>query len=113
MDIALYIEVLKTTFMPYIKSIQGFRFYYNNPLFWVFFMALFLALEIGRSWSVEKAFLFCVSAAAVLLGATWLERSIAETFVKPGESFDPFIIRVFTFIAVSAVTIYFVMIDNS
>jgi hypothetical protein len=113
MDIAPYIEILKTTFIPYIKDIHGFHFYFNNPLFWVFVMVLYLILEIGRSWSPGKAFFFCVSIAIVLLGATWFERLIAATFAAPGENFDPLLIRVLSLIILLVAILYFVLIDNS
>jgi len=111
-DVVFYLEVLKTTFMPYIKDIQGFHFYYNNPLFWVFFMVLYLILEIGRSWSPGKAFFFCVIIAIVLLSTTWFEMFIASTFVKPGETFDPLIIRMLSLVMLSAIILYFLLIDN-
>lgn len=111
-DMLFYLEVLKTTFMPYIKDIHSFHFYYNNPLFWVFFMVLYLILEIGRSWSPGKAFFFCIIIAMVLLGTTWFEIYIANTFVKPGETFDPFIIRMLSLVMLSAVVLYFLLVDN-
>lgn len=111
MDMDLYIEVLKTTFLPYIKDIQGFHFYYNNPLLWVFFMVLYLILEIGRSWSPRKAFFFCVNIASILLGATWLEKPLIDMFTKG--VFNLFILKIFSLVMISIVVIYFVFVDNS
>lgn len=113
MDIVIVLYVLKTSFLPYIKSIQDFHFYYNNPLFWIFFMVLYILLKIGRSWSPGKAFLFCACIAGILLGAT---RLIAQPFTIPGYaaySFDPFVYKIASFILISIITIYFVFIDNS
>ena len=110
----LYYETLKTAFLPYIKSIQDFHFYYNNPLFWVGFMVLYLILEIGVDWCISKAFFFCAINASVLLFATWLEKPIMEMFTMQGYpgGFDPFILKVATIAVVSIVTMYFVFIDN-
>lgn len=110
---ALYTEVLKTSFLPYVKSIQGFHFYFNNPLFWAFFMILFLMLEIGWSWSQGKAFFFCLTIAMILLGTTWFEKFMMGAFVNLNGAFDPFLIKVLSLIVISAVIVYFVLIDNS
>ena len=115
MDAALYIGALKTAFLPYIKDIQNFNFYLHNPVFWVFFMVLFLMLEIGRSWNQGKAFLFCAIVAFTLLGSKWMEKPMIDLFTIPGHpaGFDPFILKIAALVAVSVVTIYFVFIDNS
>ena len=119
MDMDLYIEALKVSFLPYLKSIQGFHFYFDNPLFWVFFMALYLGLTIGWSWSGNKAFFYCAAIALILLDSTWFKNFMANSFVRPGEKigslaiFDPSMIKIMTLCAVSAATIYFVLIDNS
>ena len=114
MDAALCIEVLKTTSLPYIKDIQNFNFYFQNPVFWVFFMVLFLILEIARSWSPEKAFFFCTSIAFTLLGSKWIEKTMIDFFTIQGYSagFDPFILKIAAFVVISVITIYFVFVDN-
>nr|MBU1328801.1 hypothetical protein [Candidatus Omnitrophota bacterium] len=116
MDIVLYIGSLKTVFLPYIKSIQSFHFYYNNPLFWVFFMVLYLILWIGRSWNRGKAFFFCISIASILLATTWLEKPLIDMFTVHGYAvggFDPFILKVASLVMISIIVIYFVFVDNS
>jgi hypothetical protein len=116
MDMVLYIEVLKTTFLPYIKSIQSFHFYYTNPLFWVFFMVLYLILGIGRNWNQGKAFFFCISIASILLAATWLEKPLIDMFTVQGYAaggFDPFILKVASLVMISITIVYFVFVDNS
>ena len=113
MDMSVEIESLKTTFLPYIKNIQDFHFHYNNPLIWVFFMTVFLILVWFRGWSHRKAFSFCLTMSLILLGMTWMEKSIRGVFVRPDESFDPFIIRVVSLVVISAVALYFAFIDNS
>ncbi|MCX5693161.1 MAG: hypothetical protein NTX47_05730 [Candidatus Omnitrophica bacterium] len=113
MSIITMSEALKTAFLPYIKNIQDFHFYYNNPLLWAFFMVLYLLLEIGKGWSPGKAFFFCASIASILLGATQLA---AKTFTIQGYaaySIDPFILKVASLILISLVIVYFVLIDNS
>ena len=114
MDMSLYYEALKTAFLPYIKSIQDFHFYYSNPLFWAGFMVLYLILEIGLDWRISKAFFFCAINASVLLFATWFEKPIIEMFTIKGVpgGFDPFILRVATLTVVSIVTMYFILVDN-
>ena len=42
-----------------------------------------------------------------------MEKSIRGAFVAPGESFDPFIIRVVSFVAMLSAVLYFAFIDNS
>ncbi len=116
MDMALYIEVLKTIFLPYIKSIQSFHFYYTNPLFWVFFMVLYLILGIGRNWNQGKAFFFCISIASILLATTWLEKPLIDMFTVQGYAaggFDPFILKVASLVMISITIVYFVFVDNS
>lgn len=115
MDVALYIEVLKTAFLPYIKDIQNFNFYFQNPVFWVFFLVLFLMLEIGWSWSPGKAFSFCTIIAFTLLGSKWIEKPIINFFTIQGYSsgFDPLILKIAAFVIISIVTIYFVFIEDS
>src|SRR3989338_8526424 len=105
MDIALYIETLKTTFLPYVKSIQDFHFYYDNPLLWLFFITLFFLLVWFRDWSRRRSFSFCLASALVLLTATWVEGSMAGAFSRAGESFDPFIIRALFILALSGVAV--------
>jgi len=108
-------EVSKAAFLPYFKDIQNFNFYFHNPVFWVFFMILFLMLEIGRSWSPGKAFFFCTSIAFTLLGSKWIEKPMTDLFTIKGypAGFDPFILRVAAFVVISVITIYFVFVDNS
>ena len=113
MDMSIEIESLKTTFLPYIRSIQDFHFYYNNPLIWVFFMTVFLMLVWFRSWSHGKAFSFCLTTSLILLGMTWMEKSIRGAFVRPDESFDPFIIRAVSLVVISVAVLYYAFIDNS
>lgn len=115
MDQFLYIEMLKISFLPYFKDIQNFNFHFNNPVFWVFFMVLFLFLEIARSWSPGKAFFFCASIAFTLLGATWIEKPMTNFFTIHGyaRGFDPFILKMACFVIISVTVIYFVFIDNS
>jgi hypothetical protein len=115
MDAVVYIDVLKATFLPYFKDIQNFNFYFHNPIFWVFFMTLFLFLEIGRSWSPEKAFFFCTSIAFTLLGIKWIEKPMADFFTVQGypSGFDPFILKIAALVIISVTVIYFVFIDNS
>ena len=115
MDAALCIEVLKTTFLPYFRDIQNFNFYFHNPVFWVFFMILFLMLEIGRSWSPGRAFFFCASIAFTLLGSKWIEKPTIGLFTIPGYSagFGPFILKIAAFVIIFLIVIYFVFIDNS
>jgi len=114
MNIVLYYEALKTTFLPYIKSIQDFHFYYNNPLFWAGFMVLYLILELGVDWRISKAFFFCAINASVLLFTTWLEKPIIKMFTIQGHSggFDPFILKAAALTVVSVVIMYFVFVDN-
>ena len=113
MDMSIEIESLKTTFLPYIKSIQDFNFHYSNPLIWVFFMTVFLMLVWFRGWSRRKAFFFCLTMSLILLGMTWMEKSIRGAFVRPDESFDPFIIRAVSLVVMSVTVLYFAFIDNS
>ena len=116
MSISIAIDTLKTIFLPYIKSIQDFHFYYNNPVLWISFMVLYLLLRIWRSWSHPKAFFYCAGITSVLLGATWIEKPIVRMFTIPGYAaggFDPFILKVAALILVSVITVYFVFIDNS
>ena len=114
MDAVLYIDTLKTTFLPYIKDIQNFNFYFYNPVFWVFFMILFLMLEIIWSWSSGKAFLFCTSIAVTLLGSKWIEKPMMNFFTIQGYSInlDPFIFKMAAFIIVFVIVIFFVFVDN-
>ena len=115
MSMIMASEALKAAFQPYIKDILGFHFYYSNPLFWAFFMALYLFLEIRWSWSPGKAFLFCAIVSSILLGSTWIERPIIETFTIPGYTvynLDPFILKVASLISISIVTVYFLFVDN-
>ncbi|MDP2911812.1 MAG: hypothetical protein Q8N76_05730 [Candidatus Omnitrophota bacterium] len=107
------IESLKTTFLPYVKSIQDFNFHYSNPLILVFFMTVFLMLVWFRGWSRRKAFFFCLTMSLILLSMTWAEKSIRGIFVRPDESFDPFIIRVVSLVAISVTMLYYTFIDNS
>jgi hypothetical protein len=115
MSIIMVSEALKMAFLPYIKSIQDFHFYYNNPLFWAFFMVLYLFLEIGWNWSPGRAFLFCAIMVSILLGVTYIEKLIIKTFTVQGYTayiLDPFILKVASLILISMVTIYFLFVDN-
>jgi hypothetical protein len=116
MSVNIVLDTLKAAFFPYIKSIHSFHFYYNNPLVWVGFMILYLILEIGISWSPSKAFFFCVSVASILLGITWLERSLIKVFTIPGYeaySLDAFVLKIISLVLISIVIVYFVFVDNS
>lgn len=110
----MYFEVLKTAFLPYIKNIQDFHFYYDNPLFWAGFMVLYLILDRAAAWSVGKAFFFCAIISSILLGATWLEKPLVDLFtIQEHTGFDPFILKVATVTVISVVVMYFVFVDNS
>lgn len=112
MSIIMVLDALKAVFLPYIKNIQDFHFYYNNPLVWVLFMVLYLWLERGRSWTPNKAFFFCAAITSVLLGAT---RLAAKTFTIAGYapySLDPLIINIASIVLISLIAVFFVFIDN-
>lgn len=116
MDIIMESEALKAGFQPYIKSIQGFHFYYDNPVFWVFFLALYLFLGLKWSWPPAKAFFFCAIISSILLGSTWIQKPIMETFTMPGYAayiLDPFIIKTASLVLISIVVIYFLFVDNA
>jgi hypothetical protein len=116
MNVDIALEALKITFLPYIKSMQDFHFYYDNPMLWVFFMAVYLFLKAWRGWSHPKAFFYCASIIFVLLGATWIEKPLADIFTVPGyasSAFDPFILKMAILILTAVITVYFVFIDNS
>ncbi len=114
MDTNMYFEVLRAAFLPYVKSMQGFHFYYDNPLFWAGFMILYLILERGMAWNIGKAFFFCATISSILLGTTWLEKPLVDLFtVQEHSCFDPFILKVASVTAVSVVVFYFVFVDNS
>jgi hypothetical protein len=113
---SILLDALKITFLPYIKSMQNFHFYYNNPMLWVFFMVLYLLLKTVRSWSHPKAFFYCAGITSVLLGVTWIEKPLAKIFTVPGYaaySIDPFMLKMAALVLVSVITLYFVFIDNS
>lgn len=110
----LYYEALKAAFLPYIKSIQEFHFYWDNLLFWAGFLVLYLILEIFRDWNRSKAFFFCAIIASILLSTTWLERPLIDMFTVQGHScFDPFILKAASITVISVVVLYFVFVDNS
>jgi|GEM_PF-912047 len=114
MDADMYFEVLKAAFLPYVKNMQDFHFYWDSPLFWAGFMILYLILERGMAWNIGKAFFFCAITSSILLGATWLEKPLMDLFTVQGNAgFDPFILKVATVTAVSVVVMYFVFVDNS
>jgi hypothetical protein len=110
------LEALKVTFLPYIKSMQDFHFYYDNPMLWVFFMVAYLFLKVWRGWSHPKAFFYCTSITFVLLGATWIEKPLVKIFTISGyetSGFDPFILKMGALILIAVITVYFMFIDNS
>jgi len=113
MDTNLYVDALKTTFLPYVKSIHDLHFCYDNPLLWLAFLVVFLILLIGMSWDTGKAFFFCLIITLILLGTTWFEGYIAGIFMKPVESFDPFIIRVLSLMMIAGAILYFLLVDDS
>jgi len=117
MDIAIYLETLKTAFLPYFKSIQDYHFYYDNLLFWALLLSLYLTLETWFNWSHNKAFFFCANISLVLLGSTWLEKPVMSVFAAAQEEvmadFSLFILKVASLIILSLVVLYFVFVDNS
>ena len=91
-------QALSGKFSEYFFELLRFNFSVINPVFWLFFLIVLLALL--KFWKIGKAFSFCFVIAAILLAATKIEIFIMEYFKKNGEQFDPVLIRISCVIAV-------------
>ena len=105
------LEVMRTGLQPHLESLKNFIFSYQNPLFWVFLFGTFLVL--ARPWGAKKAFAFSLILGAVLLATTAFEQMFFRTMVKPGETFDPTIIRIVAGVAIAFTVLYFTLIKEN
>ncbi len=110
MDINTYFGALKIGLKPYLESLKSFQFSYFNPLFWVFIFILFLILL--RIWEIKKSFSYCVLLSLILLATTELETWLAGIWTKSGETFDPLLIRILTFLVIVIISIYYATIKE-
>ncbi len=102
------LTVLERAIRSYLNSLQNFQFYYLNPLFWIFFLFLFLILL--RSWRPKKSLSFCLSLAIVLLLETKIENFIGG-ISKHSEGVDPnFIVRIIFGMLIAFIFIYYFMV---
>lgn len=108
MDAGIYIEVLKTAFTPYLKSMGNFHFSFSNPLFLVFLLALLLILL--RYWGHEKSLSFCLIIAAVLCSTSTLEAFFIAGVNAYGYIFNPLSLRLLALAVIGAVSIGYLFI---
>jgi hypothetical protein len=105
------LDVLRAGLQPHLESLKNLIFSYQNPLFWVFLFLIFLILM--KPWGTRKAFLFSLILAAVLLATTALEQRVVGTMIKPGDTFDPTIIRIVSGIVIAFTVLYFTLIKEN
>lgn len=108
MDADIYIEVLKTAFTPYLKSMRNFHFSFSNPLFLVFLLALLLILL--RHWGHEKSLSFCLIIAAVLCSTSTLEAFFIAGIRAYGQIFDPLLLRLLALTIIGAISIGYLFV---
>ena len=106
MDIHVY--TLKMAVLPYLNDLKNFEFYYLNPLFWMFFLLLFLILL--RSWKAKKALSFSLSLAAILLINTKIEHFVSG-LRRTTEGFDAnIIVRMISGMVIVFICIYYFLV---
>lgn len=96
---------------PYLTQLKNVEFTYSNPLFWAFLFLLFLLLI--RLWPLKKSFSFSCVLAVILLATTQAEKVAARAFSKPGEPFDPTVVRVLAIILVAFIFVYYAFIKET
>ncbi len=95
----LFFENFKRDFITNFNLLKDFYFTFDNPVFWIFTFLLFLVLlEI---WDLRNAFSFTAIVTTVLLLATEAEKHLAVLFSRPGESFDPYLMRAAVIFSIS------------
>ena len=108
MNIDLY--GLKTAFSQHLQELLRFKFLPFNPVFWIFFLILFLITL--RFWARNKSFSFCIVVAAILLLSTKVEKIVVDFFARGKESFDPFLLRIATLVIILLTIIYYSFIKG-
>ncbi|MDP2922332.1 MAG: hypothetical protein Q8O30_01240 [Candidatus Omnitrophota bacterium] len=103
-------QVLQKNFSQHYKELLSFKFHLLNPVFWLFFLILFLITL--RFWATRKAFSFCTIIAVILLACTKVESSIVSFFAHAGEKFDPFLIRIGFITILMLVLLYYFFIKG-
>ncbi len=102
------LQALEKAIRPYLNSLKKFQFSYLNPLFWVFFLFLFLILL--RFWRPKKSFSFCMLLAMVLLIDTKIENFIGS-ISQPQDGVEPaMIFRIIAGIILAFISIYYFLI---
>ena len=99
-------------FKANFASLKNFQFSPFNPVFWLFFIIVFLLLL--KFWAAKKSFSFCLAIAIVLLVTTKVEKLIGAAVISHGETFDPLVFRIAAIFFVAVVWLYygFIKSDN-
>jgi len=104
-------EVMRQGLQPHLESLRNYNFSYQNPLFWAFLFVIFLVLT--KPWGAKKAFAFSLILGAILLPTTAFEKMFLRTMIKPGETFDPTIIRIISGVVIAFTVLYFALIKEN
>ena len=102
----LFFENLKRDFITNFNLLGDFHFTFDNLVFWLFIFVLFVVLlEI---WDLKNAFSFTAIVSAILLLSTEAEKHLVVLFARPGESFDPSLMRIAVVVSISMLSfLYF------
>lgn len=111
MTIAIDYDVLRNGLQPHLESLKNLDFSYQNPLFWILIFVIFLVF--AKIWGARKSFMFSVILSGILLATTAAEHKLMRMLVKPGEAFDPTIIRIFFGVLVAFTILYFAFIKEN
>jgi len=104
-------DALKTSFLSYFGRLSNFDFSFRNPVFWAFLVLAFLILL--KFWAAKKSFSFCIVIGAILLAATKVEGLVRKAVTKPGETFDPLLIRMGALCIIAFIVVYYIFLKES
>ena len=106
----LFFDNLKRDFITNFNLLRDFHFTLDNLVFWIFIFLLFLVLlEI---WNLRNAFSFTVIVATILLLTTKAENYLTVLFAQPGETFDPFLMRIIVSVFISFIFFLYLFIKK-
>ena len=106
----MHFYISKDIIAGYLDNLKNFYFAYNNPLFWLLILTLFLILL--RAWQFKKAFSFSLIVAAILLLTTQSEAFINKALSSFTAQIDPFLIRLVSLFLICVILFYYALIKE-
>jgi len=105
------LEILRSSFESGFGELENFRFTIGNPVFWVFFLLLFVIL-VRWFWNPKKSLSLCIVLAIVFLSATKLEEMLGLAISDADGHFDPSLFRFLIALIILIVIGYYALVKG-